>query len=87
MTVLFGLEAISEPDERGFRTVLATINGHMRPVSIRDKHVAAEVAAAEKADPGKPGQVAAPFQGAVTVVVCRGRPGRQPATPSPRSRP
>jgi pyruvate carboxylase len=72
VTVLFGLEAISEPDERGFRTVLATMNGHMRPVSIRDKSVAAEVAAAEKADPGRPGQVAAPFQGAVTVVVSEG---------------
>ncbi len=72
VTVLFGLEAISEPDERGFRTVLATMNGHLRPVSIRDKHVAAEVAAAEKADPGTPGQVAAPFQGAVTVVVAEG---------------
>jgi pyruvate carboxylase len=48
------------------------MNGHMRPVSIRDKNVAAEVAAAEKADPGTPGQVAAPFQGAVTVVVAEG---------------
>ncbi len=71
-TVLFGLEAISEPDERGFRTVLATINGHMRPVSIRDSSVSAEVAAAEKADPSKAGQVAAPFQGAVTVIVAEG---------------
>ncbi len=71
-TVLFGLEAISEPDERGFRTVLATINGHMRPVSIRDSSVSAEVAAAEKADTSKPGQVAAPFQGAVTLAVAEG---------------
>ncbi len=71
-TVLFGLEAISEPDERGFRTVLATINGHMRPVSIRDTSVSAEVAAAEKADTSQPGQVAAPFQGAVTLVVDEG---------------
>jgi len=71
-TVLFGLEAISEPDERGFRTVLATINGHMRPVSIRDSSVSPEVAAAEKADTSKPGQVAAPFQGAVTLAVAEG---------------
>jgi len=71
-TVLFGLEAISEPDERGFRTVLATINGHMRPVSIRDSSVSAEVAAAEKADTSKPGQIAAPFQGAVTLAVAEG---------------
>ncbi len=71
-TVLFGLEAIGEPDERGYRTVMATINGQLRPLSIRDKNVASEVAAAEKADPSKPGQVAAPFQGAVTLVVAEG---------------
>jgi pyruvate carboxylase len=34
--------------------------------------VAAEVAAAEKADPGKPGHVAAPFQGVVTIAVEEG---------------
>lgn len=71
-TVIFRLEAISAPDERGYRTVMATINGHMRPVSVRDTSVSAEVAAAEKADPGQPGQVAAPFQGAVTLVVEEG---------------
>jgi pyruvate carboxylase len=71
-TVIFRLEAISEPDERGYRTVMATINGHMRPVSVRDTSVSAEVAAAEKANPSEPGQVAAPFQGAVTLVVAEG---------------
>ena len=70
--VIFGLEAIGEPDERGFRTVMATINGQLRPIPIRDQSVSAEVAAAEKADSSKPGQVAAPFQGAVTVVVAEG---------------
>jgi pyruvate carboxylase len=72
ITLLLGLEAISEPDERGFRTVLCTINGHLRPMSVRDRSVAAEVAAAEKADPSDPGQVAAPFQGTVTVTVAKG---------------
>jgi pyruvate carboxylase len=71
-TVLFGLQAISAPDERGYRTVMATINGQLRPISIRDRAVASEVAAAEKADPGRPGHVAAPFQGVVTVVVAEG---------------
>ncbi len=71
-TVLYRLEAISAPDERGYRTVMATINGHMRPVSVRDASVSAEVAAAEKADASQPGQVAAPFQGAVTLVVGEG---------------
>ena len=70
--VIFGLEAIGEPDERGYRTVMATINGQLRPIPIRDQSVSADVAAAEKADSSKPGQVAAPFQGAVTVVVAEG---------------
>ena len=71
-TLILGVQAISEPDERGFRTVMATINGQLRPISVRDRNVASEVAAAEKADPGKPGEVAAPFQGVVTIVVAEG---------------
>ncbi|GCD92273.1 pyruvate carboxylase [Nocardioides sp. LS1] len=71
-TLILGVQAISDPDERGFRTVMATINGQLRPVSVRDRSVASEVAAAEKADTSKPGQVAAPFQGVVTIVVAEG---------------
>ena len=71
-TIILGLQAISEPDERGYRNVMATINGQLRPISVRDRAVASEVAAAEKADPSKPGQVAAPFQGVVTTVVGEG---------------
>ncbi len=71
-TLLFGLQAISDPDERGYRSVMATINGQMRPISIRDRGVASDVAAAEKADTSKPGHVAAPFQGAVTIAVAEG---------------
>ena len=51
-TLLLGLQAISEPDERGFRTVMCTINGQLRPVGVRDRSVASDVAAAEKADTG-----------------------------------
>ncbi|MDO9456752.1 pyruvate carboxylase [Nocardioides sp.] len=71
-TLLIGLQAISDPDERGYRTVMAMINGQMRPISIRDKSVAAEVAASEKADPGNDKHVAAPYQGVVTLVVAEG---------------
>ena len=60
---VLGLEAISEPDERGFRTVMATINGQLRPVSVRDRSVAADVAAAEKADPPTRGTSRAPVPG------------------------
>ena len=71
-TIIFGLQAIGDPDERGFRTVMSTINGQLRPVSVRDRAVSSSVATAEKADPKAPGQVAAPFQGVVTVVVAEG---------------
>jgi len=67
-----GVEAISEPDERGYRTVMCTINGQMRPIPVRDRSVEAEAAAAEKADPSVPGQIAAPFQGVVTIAVAVG---------------
>ena len=71
-TVLFGLQAIGEPDERGYRSVMATINGQLRPIPIRDRNVASEVPATEKADPTDSRQVAAPFQGVVTVAVSEG---------------
>ncbi len=71
-TVLYGLEAISEPDERGLRNVMATIDGQLRPVSVRDRNVSAEEVSTEKADPQVPGQIAAPYDGAVTVTVAEG---------------
>ena len=54
------------------RTVMGTVNGQLRPVQVRDRGVDAEVVAAEKADPGASGQVAAPFAGVVTVQVAEG---------------
>ncbi len=69
VTLLIELEAISEADERGFRNVLATLNGQMRPVSVRDESVATDVKAAEKADRANPRHVAAPFAGVVTLQV------------------
>ena len=70
--LLLGVQAISEPDERGYRTVMCTINGQLRPVNVRDRSVASEVPAQEKADTSRPGQVAAPFDGAVTIGVQEG---------------
>jgi pyruvate carboxylase len=69
VTLIIALEAISEPDERGFRTVVTTLNGQLRPVSVRDTAVATDVKAAEKADRGNPHHVAAPFAGVVTLQV------------------
>ena len=70
--LLIGLEAISEPDERGYRTVMCILNGQLRPVSVRDRSIASEIPAAEKADRGNPGHVAAPFAGTVTIAVAEG---------------
>ncbi|GAA1641134.1 pyruvate carboxylase [Microbacterium flavum] len=62
-----GLEAIGEPDAAGMRTVMTTLNGQLRPVWVRDRSITVEKVAAEKADTSKPGQVAAPFAGVITI--------------------
>ncbi|WP_243075244.1 pyruvate carboxylase [Microbacterium sp. SS28] len=64
-----GLEAIGEPDAKGIRTVMTTLNGQLRPVYVRDRSIKVEAVAAERADTSRPGQIAAPFSGAVTVKV------------------
>jgi pyruvate carboxylase len=70
--LLIGLEAISEADERGMRTVLCILNGQLRPVLVRDRNIATDLPAAEKADKTNPDHVAAPFAGVVTVGVAAG---------------
>ncbi len=70
--LLIGLQAISEADERGFRTVMCTINGQLRPVNVRDRAVSSDVPAQEKADTSQSGHLAAPFDGVVTVQVAEG---------------
>jgi pyruvate carboxylase len=67
--LLIGLEAVSEPDERGMRTVMCILNGQLRPVVVRDRSIASDVPTAEKADRSNPDHVAAPFAGVVTVNV------------------
>ncbi|MCX4094026.1 pyruvate carboxylase [Nocardia sp. alder85J] len=72
VTLLIGLEAISEPDDRGMRTVMCILNGQLRPITVRDRSVASEIPTAEKADRGNSGHVAAPFAGVVTLTVTEG---------------
>ncbi|MFF7188257.1 pyruvate carboxylase [Streptomyces sp. NPDC008222] len=67
--LLIALEAIGEADERGMRTVMATLNGQLRPVQVRDRSVASDLPPAEKADKSDPRHVAAPFAGVVTLAV------------------
>ena len=70
--LLIGLEAISEPDDRGMRTVMCIINGQLRPVLVRDRSIATTAPTAEKADRTNPDHIAAPFGGVVTVNVTAG---------------
>ncbi|CDP83589.1 pyruvate carboxylase [Mycolicibacterium farcinogenes] len=70
--LLIGLEAISDADERGMRTVMCILNGQLRPITVRDRSIASEVPTAEKADRTNPDHIAAPFAGVVTVGVAAG---------------
>ncbi len=70
--LLIGLEAISDADERGMRTVMCIINGQLRPVLVRDRNIAADIPTAEKADRTNPDHIAAPFAGVVTVNIAAG---------------
>ncbi len=70
--LLIGLEAISDADERGMRTVMCILNGQLRPVSVRDRSIASEAPTVEKADRSNPGHLPAPFAGVVTLSVSEG---------------
>ena len=72
VSLYIGLEAIGEADEKGMRTVMTIMNGQLRPVFVRDRKVDVQSKAAEKADPTRPGHVAAPFSGVVTLQVEEG---------------
>jgi pyruvate carboxylase len=70
--LLLGIQAVSDPDDRGMRTVIGTLNGQLRPVTVRDRSIEATEKAAEKADRSTPGHVPAPFVGTVTLAVAAG---------------
>lgn len=81
--LLIGLEAVSDADERGMRTVMCLINGQLRPIMARDRSVAAEAVVAEKTDRHNADHIPVPFAGVVTVTVSEGdavRAGQRIAT-------
>ena len=69
-----GLEAIGGADAKGFRTVMTTLTGQLRPIMVRDKKITVATPQAEKADAGNTSHVAAPFAGVVTLQVVEGTP-------------
>jgi pyruvate carboxylase len=72
VTLNVELEAVGEPDDDGMVTVMTVLGGQLRPVYVRDRSVTVDKPQAEKADASVPGQVAAPFAGAVTIKVAEG---------------
>jgi pyruvate carboxylase len=72
VSLYVGLEAIGDPDDKGMRTVMTILNGQLRPVFVRDRAIDVQTKAAEKADAARPGHVAAPFSGVVTLQVAEG---------------
>ena len=70
--VIFELEAVGEPDHSGMRTVMARVNGQLRPLDVRDRSIESSIAEIERADPSNPGHVAAPVIGAVIPQVAVG---------------
>lgn len=72
VSLYVSLEAISEPDDHGVRTVTAALNGQLRPISIRDRSISVVETHAEKAHADNPCHVGAPFSGVVTLGVSPG---------------
>jgi pyruvate carboxylase len=64
---------LSEPNEKGFRTVYFELNGQPRSVDIKDNSIAVDDLAKEMADPSNNEHVAAPIPGLlVDVAVTEG---------------
>jgi pyruvate carboxylase len=70
--IYVGLEAIGSPDAKGYRTLMATLNGQLRPINVRDRKITVNTVQAEKADTNNLGHVAAPFAGVVTLQTVEG---------------
>lgn len=67
------LEAMTEPDERGIRTLLINLNGQIRAIDARDESLEPKTPAREKADASDPGHIPAPMSGVVSLAVEKGQ--------------
>ncbi len=67
VSLYLALDAIGEPDERGYRAVYCRMNGQPRTLSVRDRSVSPARPDSERAERGNPRHVAAPFSGVVTL--------------------
>ena len=70
--MLVTLEAIAEPDDHGMRWVMFNYNGQIRPIEVMDLSAEVTVHVRDRANVDLPGEVGAPFAGAVTPLVAMG---------------
>ena len=66
------LEAITDPDDLGIRTLMVTLNGQPRPIDAQDRSLKPEIPARERVDSSNEGHIAAPMTGVVTLTVSEG---------------
>jgi len=66
------LEAVTEADDRGIRTLMMTLNGQPRPIDAQDRSLEPEVPVHEKANSDNAGELAASMSGVVTLSVEEG---------------
>jgi pyruvate carboxylase len=67
-TLFIRLQAVSEPNETGMRTLFFDLNGHPREVEVLDKRLGKEVAARPKADKENLHHLGSPMPGTVIEV-------------------
>ncbi len=67
-TLFIRLQAISEPNAQGVRTLFFDLNGHPREVEVLDKRLGKEVAARPKADKDNLHHLGSPMPGTVVEV-------------------
>ncbi|MBF7017396.1 pyruvate carboxylase [Staphylococcus durrellii] len=66
--LIITLKAITEPDEKGVRTIFYDMNGQARRIYIQDENVKANVSVKPKADKLNPNHIGAQMPGSVTEV-------------------
>lgn len=70
-TLIISLGGMSDPDEKGIRTVFFNLNGYPREVRVADVSVKSASILLPKADPHNPAHVAAPMPGKVLDVLAK----------------
>ncbi|MCD8175515.1 MAG: pyruvate carboxylase [Phascolarctobacterium sp.] len=75
------LEYISEPNEKGMRTVSFEFNGLVREIEIKDRNIKATVKSRKKADRSKVGEIGASLSGSVIKVLAQKGQGVTKGTP------